>query len=59
MTIDFLTLRDLDLAGQSFITFYPDGGVDEAVIKVSNEDRDRFSISITGRIGQVVVEETS
>ena len=57
MTIDSISLEDPNLAGQNFITFYPDGGVDEAVIKLSNEDRDNFSISVTGRIGQVVVRE--
>ena len=56
MKFDSLTFNNPNLPQQDYISFYPDGGVDEATIAISNEE-DKFTITITGRIAQVRIEE--
>lgn len=53
-----LTFKNPNLSSRDCIGFYPDGGVDEATIEMSNKV-DRFTITITGRIAQVKIEEKS
>lgn len=53
--IDSVLLEDEYMSEQDFITFYPDGRLDQCKITLSNEEGERLQVIVTGKIGLVKV----